>query len=70
MDEHHEPAVYHGNFDYKLIEGKTKIVDANGNVDEQASKQLMGFLYYKNVASLFVSVINIIGGAFISCQCL
>ena len=56
VDEHHEPAVYKGNFDYKLIEGKTKIVDANGNVDVEASKQLWDFSITKNVASLFVSV--------------
>ena len=56
VDEHHEPAVYKGNFDYKLVEGKTKIVDANGNVDEEAGKQLWDFSITKNVASLFVSV--------------
>ncbi len=57
VDEHHEPVVYHGNFDYKLIEGKTKIVDANGNIDAAASKQLWDFSITKNVASLFISVI-------------
>ena len=56
VDEHHEPAIYKGNFDYKLVEGKTKIVNANGNVDEEASKQLWDFSITKNVASLFVSV--------------
>jgi len=56
VDEHHEPVVYKGNFDYKLIEGKTKIVDANGNVDKEASKQLWDVSITKNVASLFVSV--------------
>ena len=56
VDEHHEPAVYKGNFDYKLIKGKTKIVDANGNIDVEASKQLWDFSITKNVASLFVSV--------------
>ena len=56
VDEHHEPAIYKGNFDYKLIEGKTKIVDASGNIDVEASKQLWDFSITKNVASLFVSV--------------
>lgn len=56
VNEHHEPVVYHGNFDYKLIEGKTKIVDANGNLDAAASKQLWDFSITKNVASLFISV--------------
>ncbi len=56
VDEHHEPVVYKGNFDYKLIDGKTKIVDANGNLDKEASKQLWDISITKNVASLFVSV--------------
>ena len=56
VDEHHESVVYKGNFDYKLIEGKTKIVDASGNVDKEASKQLWDLSITKNVASLFVSV--------------
>ena len=29
VDEHHEPVVYKGKFDYKLVEGKTKIVNAS-----------------------------------------
>jgi len=56
VNEHHEPIVYKGNFDYKLIEGKTKIVDANGNLDAATSKQLWDFSITKNVASLFISV--------------
>ena len=56
VDEHHEPVVYKGNFDYKLIEGKTKIVNAAGELDVAASKQLWDFSITKNVASLFVSV--------------
>ncbi|MFY8165331.1 MAG: F0F1 ATP synthase subunit A, partial [Sediminibacterium sp.] len=56
LDEHHEPAVYKGNFDYKIVEGKTKIVDAAGAVDIAASKQLWDFSITKNVASLFISV--------------
>ena len=54
VDEHHEPAIYKGNFDYKLIEGKTKIVDANGNVDVEASKQLWDFSITKNVSLIFL----------------
>ena len=56
LDEHHEQTIYKGNFDYKIIEGKTKIVDAAGVVDVQASKQLWDFSITKNVASLFISV--------------
>ncbi|NDD16387.1 MAG: F0F1 ATP synthase subunit A, partial [Chitinophagia bacterium] len=57
VNEHHEPVVYKGNFDYKLVEGKTKIVNAAGDVDELASKKLWDFSITKNVASLFISVI-------------
>ncbi|MFZ9219964.1 MAG: F0F1 ATP synthase subunit A [Sediminibacterium sp.] len=60
MNEHHEPVVYRGNFDYKLVEGKTKIVNAAGEVDEEASKQLLDISITKNVASLFVSVLIIL----------
>ena len=56
VDEHHEPIVYNGNFDYKLIAGKTKIVNAAGELDAVASKQLWDISITKNVASLFVSV--------------
>jgi len=51
-----KPIVYKGNFDYKLIEGKLKIVDAAGNVDKAANKQFWDLSITKNVASLFVSV--------------
>jgi len=56
VDENHEPVVYKGNFDYKLFDGKTKIVDAEGKLDKEASKQLWDLSITKNVASLFVSV--------------
>jgi len=48
--------MYKGNYDYKIIEGKIKIVDAKGAVDVEASKALWDFSITKNVASLFVSV--------------
>jgi F-type H+-transporting ATPase subunit a len=57
VDEHYEPVVYKGKFDYKLVEGKTKIVNAAGEVDVAASKKLWDFSITKNVASLFISVI-------------
>lgn len=57
VDEHHEPVVHKGKFDYKLVEGKTKIVNAAGEVDVVASKKLWDFSITKNVASLFISVI-------------
>jgi F-type H+-transporting ATPase subunit a len=60
MNEHHEEIVYKGNYDYKIIEGKVKIVklvDATEVVDVEASKALWDFSITKNVASLFVSVL-------------
>jgi F-type H+-transporting ATPase subunit a len=57
MNEHHEHIVYKGNFDYKIIEGKVKIVDATEAVDLEASKALWDFSITKNVTSLFVSVL-------------
>ena len=56
MNEHHEQIMYKGNYDYKIIEGKIKIVDAKEAVDLEASKALWDFSITKNVASLFVSV--------------
>jgi F-type H+-transporting ATPase subunit a len=56
MNEHHEQIMYRGNYDYKIIEGKIKIVDATEAVDVEASKGLWDFSITKNVASLFVSV--------------
>ena len=57
VNEDHKPIVYKGNFDYKLVEGKLKIVDANGNIDKAANKQFFDLSITKNVASLFVSVL-------------
>ena len=60
MNEHHEHIVYKGNYDYKIIEGKVKIVklvDATEAVDLEASKALWDFSITKNVTSLFVSVL-------------
>ena len=56
MNEHHEAIMYKGNYNYKIIEGKIKIVDATEAVDVEASKGLWDFSITKNVASLFVSV--------------
>jgi F-type H+-transporting ATPase subunit a len=60
VDEHHEPIVYKGNFDYKLIEGKLKIVNAQAAIDQELNKQLLDISITKNVASLFVSVLLIL----------
>lgn len=56
MDEHHKPAVYAGNYNYKTIEGKVKVVNADGSIDETATAKVWDFSITKNVASLFLSI--------------
>jgi F-type H+-transporting ATPase subunit a len=56
VDEHHAPAVYQGNYLYKTVEGKMKVVNADGTVDTSASKKVWDFSITKNVASLFITV--------------
>ena len=56
MDEHHEPAVYTGNYNYKTVEGKIKVVNTDGTIDETATAKVWDFSITKNVASLFVSI--------------
>jgi len=57
VDEHHAPKVTKGNFDYKLVAGKIKVVNESGEIDVAASKKVWDFSITKNVASLFISVI-------------
>jgi F-type H+-transporting ATPase subunit a len=70
MDEHHEPAMYAGHYNYKTIEGKIKVVNADGSIDEAASAKVWDFSITKNVASLFVSILILllvfltVGGAY------
>lgn len=56
VDEHHEPVTYTGKYDYKLIEGKVKVVNADGTENEEASGKVWDFSITKNVASLFITV--------------
>lgn len=56
VDEHHEPAVYNGNYAYKTFEGKIKVVDEAGAINEEATKKVWDFSITKNVASMFLSV--------------
>ena len=56
MGEHHEPALYAGNYNYKKVEGKIKVVNADGSVDETLTAKVWDFSITKNVASLFVSI--------------
>ncbi len=56
LNEHHEPAVYSGNFNYKLVAGKVKIIDEEGNINTLASSKLWDISITKNVAALFLTV--------------
>lgn len=56
INEHHEPVVYTSKNNYKTFEGKIKIVDAVGNIDEAATKGLYDLSITKNVASMLLSV--------------
>ncbi len=61
VDEHHEPVVYKGaNYNYKLFEGKLKVANEDGTLNEELSKKVWDFSITKNVASLFVSVFIIL----------
>lgn len=56
VDEHHHPVVYQGNYSYKLVEGKIKVVNADGAIDQTSSKKVWDFSITKNVASLMITV--------------
>lgn len=59
-DEHHDPVVYNANYPYKLVEGKIKIVNTDGSVNEEASKKVFDISFTKNVASMFITVLVLI----------
>jgi len=60
VGEHHEPVVYNGNYPYKSIEGKIKVVNEDGSVNEEASKKILDISVTKNVASMFFTVFLLI----------
>ena len=59
-DEHHQPIIYNGNYAYKLVDSKIKIVNPDGSVDKEASKKVFDLSITKNVASMFLTVILLI----------
>lgn len=53
---HHGEHDYVGTHNtYRLVEGKVKVLTADGTVDEAASASIMDFSITKNVAAMFVS---------------
>jgi F-type H+-transporting ATPase subunit a len=60
VNEHHESVVYNGNYPYKSFEGKIKIVNEDGTVNEEASKKVLDVSITKNVASMLFTVLLLI----------
>lgn len=56
-NEHHEPVIYQGNYAYKNIDGKIKVVNEDGTVNQELNKKVWDFSFTKNVAALFISII-------------
>jgi len=56
-NEHHEAVIYQGNYAYKNIDGKIKVVNEDGTVNQELNKKVWDFSFTKNVAALFVSII-------------
>ena len=56
VDEHHQPVVYAGKYNYKLFENKLKVAKADGSLDEELTKKTWDFSITKNVASLLITV--------------
>lgn len=52
----HGHDAYQGNYNYKIVHNKIKVVDAEGNVIDADSKKVLDFSITKNVASLLLSV--------------
>jgi F-type H+-transporting ATPase subunit a len=57
INEHHEPVIYTSKNNYKTYDGKIKIVDVAGNIDEAATKGLYDLSITKDVASMLFSAI-------------
>lgn len=57
VNEHHEPVAFQGKYNYKLFEGKIKVANADGTLNEEESNKLWDFSITKNVASLLISTI-------------
>ncbi|UKT64012.1 F0F1 ATP synthase subunit A [Pedobacter mucosus] len=54
---HHGEEDYDGAHNkYRLVEDHVKVVGADGNVDEVASKSLLDFSITKNVAAMFIAI--------------
>lgn len=59
-DEHHQPVVYNGNYPYKQIDGKIKVMNADDSINAEASKKVFDISITKNVVSMFITVFLLI----------
>jgi F-type H+-transporting ATPase subunit a len=53
---HHGTTTHQGNYLYAVKEGKIKVVNQDGSINEEASDKVWDFSITKNVASLLLSV--------------
>lgn len=61
VNEHHEPIIYTtAKNSYKIINGKVKVVNADGSINEAAQSKLYDFSITKNVFALLVSALLIL----------
>jgi F-type H+-transporting ATPase subunit a len=56
MDEHHEPIAFTSKYTYLNEEEHIKVLNANGEVDEELSSKIYDFSITKNVFALFLSI--------------
>jgi F-type H+-transporting ATPase subunit a len=60
VNEHHLPKAFASKYNYKVIEGKIKVVNADESINEESSSKIWDFSITKNVASLLISVLIIL----------
>lgn len=51
-----EPVAFQGNYPYKIVEGKLRVVDAEGKIDETNTSKILNLSITKNVASMLLSM--------------
>lgn len=53
----HGHATYQGNYTYKLVKGHVKIIDENGQINEEATANAWDISITKNVAAIIVTML-------------
>lgn len=57
VDDHHNFIIYNGKNSYKVIEGKIKVVNLDGSINDEENAKVWDFSITKNVAALLFSVL-------------